>query len=102
MKCWLVGCRRLPQRQIDLDLRAFVRLADHGKLAAGLLDPLTHLYQPQVSRPAGPGEARHVETLPVVTDCQTDASAAPSQLYPGQAGLGVLDDVIERLLHDAE
>src|SRR4030042_965433 len=85
---------RLP---VDADRRPAPRAALDLQSGLDLSGPLLHDPQAEVI----PGDLRHLETHSIIPDVQPHpGSRVAAQIDPHLARLGVLGDVVERLLGD--
>ena len=89
------GSVALSEGQAGPDARAAALAAAESKLSRCELDPLLHAAEAEAIVVAGA-----VEAAAVVLDRDDEGVAALGQRHRHQLGVGVLDDVGERLLHE--
>src|SRR3989304_8089084 len=91
------------QRNGDGEARTAFHGTVHSKCAAQQKDALLNPKQPQVSwLAAGADHLVHVKAAPVVFDAERDLAVKTIQAHPGVARSGVLNNVVDAFLRDAE
>src|SRR5512134_2353233 len=88
------------RRHVDGNPRALTRRRDDLEVAADRLRPLSHRLETK-PRPSGSVELQRVEAVAVVDDLDSDLLSVRPDDDLDVRRFGVLANVAERLLHDA-